>query len=85
MVLPISNADPRKSRWVSSAGKYHQGNSCTEKAPGSGFLTKTSVSGPKLSLQGIFPASGLEVVQAALLTGLRDCSRRCQWPRDLPL
>ena len=44
------------------------------------------MSGPTLSLWGIFPASGLEeVVQAALLIGFRDCSRRCHWPRDLLL
>lgn len=51
---PIPTLIPGKAGGGAQRLNVIGGNSCTGKAPGGGFLTKTSVSGPKLSLQGIF-------------------------------
>lgn len=86
VVLSDSNTDPRKSRRGSAATQCHWGKQLHRKSTRGWFLNQNKCEWTQTKSSGHFPASGLEdVVQAALLTGLQDCSRHCHWPRDLTL
>lgn len=86
VVLSNSNTDPKKSRKVSTATSCHGRKQLHRKSPWGWFLNQNKCEWTQTKSLGHFPASGLEhAVQAALLTGLQDCSRHHQWPRDLTL